>query len=189
MIHVEPTVPQPSRFLDPATLTRISSLELVARTVVEGFIAGLHRSPHLGFSVNFAEYRHYRPGDDIRKTLEFMDTRTPALGAQVVARAWTDPEFKKRLLAVAKELFARYGYDAVSVRDITSRAKANLGAITYHFGSKEALYHAALESMAGPFGARIAELAAAIYPGSASYVRRITSRPLRAFILEPASAA
>ncbi len=38
-------------------------------------------------------------GDDIRKTLEFMDTRTPALGAKVVARAWTDPEFKKRLLA------------------------------------------------------------------------------------------
>ena len=38
-------------------------------------------------------------GDDIRKTLEFMDTRTPALGAQVVARAWTDPEFRKRLLA------------------------------------------------------------------------------------------
>lgn len=36
---------------------------------------------------------------DIRKTLEFMDTRTPALGAKVVARAWTDPEFKKRLLA------------------------------------------------------------------------------------------
>ncbi len=61
------TLPQPTRFIDPATLTRISSLELVARTVVEGFVAGLHRSPHLGFSVNFAEYRPYRPGDDIRK--------------------------------------------------------------------------------------------------------------------------
>ncbi len=67
MIHVHPSTPQPSRFIDPTTLTRISSLELVARTVVEGFISGLHRSPHLGFSVNFAEYRHYRPGDDIRK--------------------------------------------------------------------------------------------------------------------------
>jgi uncharacterized protein (DUF58 family) len=60
-------MPQPTRFIDPATLTKISSLELIARTVVEGFIAGLHRSPHLGFSVNFAEYRPYRPGDDIRK--------------------------------------------------------------------------------------------------------------------------
>ena len=55
------------RFIDPQTLTRIANLELLARTVVEGFIAGLHRSPHLGFSVNFAEYRAYRPGDDIRK--------------------------------------------------------------------------------------------------------------------------
>ena len=56
-----------TRFIDPQALTRIASLELVARTVVEGFISGLHRSPHLGFSVNFAEYRAYRPGDDIRK--------------------------------------------------------------------------------------------------------------------------
>jgi len=67
MIHAQQSAPQPTRFIDPATLSRISSLELVARTVVEGFISGLHRSPHLGFSVNFAEYRHYRPGDDIRK--------------------------------------------------------------------------------------------------------------------------
>src|SRR5512144_647807 len=67
MNPAQPTLPQPTRFLDPVALTRISSLELVARTVVEGFISGLHRSPHLGFSVNFAEYRPYRPGDDIRR--------------------------------------------------------------------------------------------------------------------------
>lgn len=67
MAAVNPATPQSTRFIDPAVLTRISSLELVARTVVEGFVAGLHRSPHLGFSVNFAEYRPYRPGDDIRK--------------------------------------------------------------------------------------------------------------------------
>ena len=64
---VHPTSTRSTRFIDPAALTRISSLELVARTVVEGFVSGLHRSPHLGFSVNFAEYRHYQPGDDIRK--------------------------------------------------------------------------------------------------------------------------
>jgi uncharacterized protein (DUF58 family) len=66
-VNVHPSMPQPTRFIDPTALTRICSLELVARTVVEGFISGLHRSPHLGFSVNFAEYRPYRPGDDIRK--------------------------------------------------------------------------------------------------------------------------
>ena len=46
---------------------RIQNLELVARTVVEGFVQGLHKSPYLGFSVDFAEYRQYMPGDDIRR--------------------------------------------------------------------------------------------------------------------------
>jgi len=53
-------------FLDPKVLARIDDLELVARFVVEGFISGLHRSPHLGFSTNFAEHRQYMPGDDTR---------------------------------------------------------------------------------------------------------------------------
>src|SRR5438128_9874571 len=54
------------RFLDPATLSSISGLELVAKTVVDGFVAGLHRSPDFGFSQEFAEYRAYMPGDDLR---------------------------------------------------------------------------------------------------------------------------
>jgi uncharacterized protein (DUF58 family) len=53
-------------FLDPRVLARIDDLELVARFVVEGFISGLHRSPHLGFSTDFAEHRQYMPGDDTR---------------------------------------------------------------------------------------------------------------------------
>src|SRR5512134_201853 len=55
-----------ARFIDPAILGRIGDLELVARWVVEGFISGLHRSPHLGFTTDFAEHRQYTPGDDIR---------------------------------------------------------------------------------------------------------------------------
>ena len=54
------------RFLDPAVLAEISGLDLVAKTVVDGFIAGLHRSPDFGFSQEFAEYRAYTPGDDLR---------------------------------------------------------------------------------------------------------------------------
>jgi uncharacterized protein (DUF58 family) len=54
------------RFLDPAVLAGISSLDLVAKTVVDGFIAGLHESPDFGFSQEFAEYRQYVPGDDLR---------------------------------------------------------------------------------------------------------------------------
>lgn len=56
-----------AQFLDPKALARIESLELLARVVVEGFITGLHRSPHLGLSVDFAEHRAYMPGDDIRR--------------------------------------------------------------------------------------------------------------------------
>ncbi|HJO05221.1 MAG TPA: DUF58 domain-containing protein [Acidobacteriota bacterium] len=55
-----------SRFIDPLVLGRIDNLDLLARTVVEGFIGGLHRSPYRGLSVDFAEHRAYMPGDDIR---------------------------------------------------------------------------------------------------------------------------
>lgn len=56
-----------SSFLQPEVLARIDNLELLARTVVDGFINGLHRSPYLGLSIDFAEHRPYMPGDDIRR--------------------------------------------------------------------------------------------------------------------------
>ncbi len=54
------------RFLDPAVLSAIANLDLIAKTVVDGFVTGLHRSPDFGFSQEFAEYRPYTPGDDLR---------------------------------------------------------------------------------------------------------------------------
>jgi uncharacterized protein (DUF58 family) len=56
-----------TNFIDPQTLARIDNLELLARTVVDGFINGLHRAPFLGLSLDFAEHRAYYPGDDIRR--------------------------------------------------------------------------------------------------------------------------
>ena len=56
-----------TRFLDPRILARINNLELIARTVVDGFISGLHHAPYLGLSTDFAEHRPYLPGDDIRR--------------------------------------------------------------------------------------------------------------------------
>ncbi len=56
-----------ARFIDPEVLARIDNLEIIARTVVDGFISGLHRSPYLGLSIDFAEHRPYMPGDDIRR--------------------------------------------------------------------------------------------------------------------------
>ena len=50
-----------ARFVDPVVLARVGNLELVARSVVDGFINGLHRSPYFGASVDFAEHRGTRP--------------------------------------------------------------------------------------------------------------------------------
>ena len=57
---------QPTRLLRPEVLSGLSTLDLVARVVVEGFLIGLHRSPTFGFSQEFAEYRQYVEGDDLR---------------------------------------------------------------------------------------------------------------------------
>src|SRR5262245_2501304 len=59
------TVATPNYF-DPATLAKLSGLRLRAQHIVEGYVAGLHRSPYHGFSIEFAEHREYAPGDDLR---------------------------------------------------------------------------------------------------------------------------
>jgi len=56
-------MPARTRYLDPAVLARLGSLDLKAKAIVEGVLSGLHRSPYRGFSVEFAEYRPYLPGD------------------------------------------------------------------------------------------------------------------------------
>src|SRR5437660_12071719 len=62
-----PTPLAGARFVDPKILARIGKLDLLARTVVDGFINGLHRAPYFGASIDFAEHRGYVPGDDIRR--------------------------------------------------------------------------------------------------------------------------
>ncbi len=54
------------KLLDPQTLAKVQGLRLRAKHIVEGLIAGSHRSPHRGFSIEFAEHRDYAPGDDLR---------------------------------------------------------------------------------------------------------------------------
>ena len=54
------------KYLDPAVVSRLKSMDIKARLVVEGFVSGLHRGPYKGFSVEFAEHRQYMPGDPIR---------------------------------------------------------------------------------------------------------------------------
>lgn len=54
------------KYLDPQTLAKLEGLQLRARTIVEGYVSGVHRSPYHGFSIEFAEHREYAPGDDLR---------------------------------------------------------------------------------------------------------------------------
>lgn len=61
------TAPAPAAFLDPRHLAGIGDLALLARTVVDGFLHGLHRSSRMGLSLDFAEHRPYQPGDDLRR--------------------------------------------------------------------------------------------------------------------------
>jgi uncharacterized protein (DUF58 family) len=61
---------QISKYLDPSVVSRLGNMELKARLIVEGYIAGLHRSPYHGFSVEFAEYRQYMQGDNT-KTIDW----------------------------------------------------------------------------------------------------------------------
>jgi uncharacterized protein (DUF58 family) len=78
--------PTRADLIDPASLASLGRIEIVARWVVDGFLSGLHRSPKKGFSVEFAEFRPYQPGDDLR----FIDWR-------VVARSdrWMVKQFEE----------------------------------------------------------------------------------------------
>ncbi len=71
---------------------------------------------------------------------------------------------KETLLSVAIELFAEYGYDKVSIRDIAEKAKANSSMISYYFGSKQNLYDAALEKQAGNLQAFLSPSIAVLSP-------------------------
>ncbi len=64
----------PGQLLDPQVISRLGSIDFIARALVEGFLVGLHRSPYHGFSVEFAEYRQYQPGE----STQYVDWRVYA---------------------------------------------------------------------------------------------------------------
>lgn len=84
-----------------------------------------------------------------------------------------DAGTRGRLLTVARSVFARAGYKGASIRAITSEAGANLGAVTYHFGTKRDLYTAVLEAVMGPLEPRIREAVAGPGPGLERMLRAV----------------
>ena len=97
------------RLLTPETLAGLANLELVARTAVEGFLIGLHRSPHFGFSQEFAEYRAYAEGDDPR----FVDWNVYARTERTYIRRY-EGETNTRLM-ILLDASASMGYSSGKV--------------------------------------------------------------------------
>ena len=82
--------------LDPQVLSAIADLELIARVTVDGTIAGLHRSPFHGYSAEFSQYRHYRPGDD----LKYVDWKAFARTDRVYTRQFRETTNLSALLVL-----------------------------------------------------------------------------------------
>jgi len=127
------------RFIDPDVLARIDNLELVAHGVVDGFISGLHRSPMLGMSVDFAEHRAYMPGDDVRLIDWRVFARTDRL---YVKQFETDTNANLHLVldisasmdfgsgAVSKLEYAKFL--AASLAYLSTRQRDRIGLITFN---------------------------------------------------------
>jgi uncharacterized protein (DUF58 family) len=127
-----------ARFVDPQVLARIRNLELLARTVVDGFINGLHRAPYFGASIDFAEHRGYVPGDDIRRVDWRLYARTDRYYVKQY-EADTNTNFSV-LLDVSRSMgFASRGvskleygcYLAACVSYLAHRQRDRVGIITF----------------------------------------------------------
>lgn len=127
-----------NRFVDPRALARIKDLDLIARTVVDGFMAGLHRSAHLGVSTDFAEHRPYMPGDDIRRVDWRLFGRTDRLyvkefeaetNANVLALMDVSASMTYASGAVSKLDYARFL--AASLVYFSARQRDRVGVIAF----------------------------------------------------------
>src|SRR3979409_1995683 len=116
------------RFLDPNVLAGISGLDLIARTVVDGFVAGLHRSPDFGFSQEFAEYRAYTPGDDLRH-VDWNVSAPPATPYVTRCRGETN-SLLTGLLDASQSM--EYASHAVSKMDYARYVAASLFYLAIH---------------------------------------------------------
>ncbi len=137
---MEPTT---RHLADPQTLARISRLELRARAVVEGVISGMHKSPHRGSSVEFAQHRDYVPGDEIRHIDWKVYARTDRyhikqfeeetnLKAMVLLDTSTSMEYKGTTSALSKREYASIVSDAIA--SLLMRQRDAVGLATFDEG-------------------------------------------------------
>ena len=130
--------------LDPVALSAIADLELVSRRVVDGTISGLHRSPFHGYSAEFSQYRHYRPGDD----LKYVDWKLFARTDRLYTKQFR--ETTNLLCSIALDASASMNYAsaggvtkfqyarllAASIANLVSRQGDAVGLVTFADGLK-----------------------------------------------------
>lgn len=122
-------------FLDPAALMSIRNLELRARTVVEGFWHGLHRSPYHGFSVEFSEYRPYSPGDDPR----YLDWKLVGRTDRYFIKKFEDETNLRCHLLVDNSRSMSYGSRGYTKSDYARTMAATLAYFLAHQGDATGL--------------------------------------------------
>ncbi len=125
----------PLKYLDPLTLARVSSLELQARLVVEGYLSGMHKSPYHGFSVEFAQHREYVPGDDIRH----IDWKVYGRTGRFFLKQYEEETNLVCWLLLDVSESMRYGSKGVSKYDYACMAAAALAYLVLQQGDSVAM--------------------------------------------------
>jgi uncharacterized protein (DUF58 family) len=110
---------QRADLLDPATLASLGRIEIVARWIVDGFMTGLHRSARRGFSVEFADYRPYQPGDDLR----YLDWKIAARADRWVVRQFEEETNLRASIVLDVSRSMAWSGAAISPRDPAAAAR------------------------------------------------------------------
>lgn len=113
--------------LDPAEVARLGGIEIVAQGVVEGYLAGVHRSPFRGFSVEFVEHRAYQPGDEPR----YLDWRMLARSDRLFVKQYEEETNLRAmmLLDASRSMAWRGGPDRLTKLEYAQRLAAAVGLI------------------------------------------------------------
>jgi uncharacterized protein (DUF58 family) len=123
-----PTTQATPNYLDPRTLAQVRGLELQARLVVEGFLAGQHRSQQYGFAVEFAQHREYVPGDDIKH----IDWKVYGRTGRFYLKQYEEETNLVLWLLLDTSESMRYGSGAVTKYDYACMSAAALAYLTLH---------------------------------------------------------
>ena len=181
--------PHRADLFDPAALATLGHIEVVARWIVDGFLSGLHRSPRKGFSVEFADYRPYQPGDDLR----YVDWKIAARADRWVVKQYEEEtnlratlvldvsrsmEWRSRAALLTKRLYAEQLAAAMGL--LLLRQRDAVGLIRFDDAVRTSVpprarstqWRRIVAALAEPAGGRASELATALGQAARLVTRR-----------------